>query len=357
VRGVYQRTLEELVRLGDVDLTVLCPPAWKEGKTVLPLERRYTRGYDLVVTPIVFNGHYHVHFYPHLPGHLGRLRPDLVHVDEEPYNVATLLAFRAARAVGARRVFYTWQNLYRALPFPFSAIERLTYGLANGAIAANADAAGVLRQKRFAPPIWIIPPGLDPELYAPRMETPNGTFNVGYVGRLVREKGVDLLIRACRSLPGRWQLTLVGEGEERVALEKQAAVAGVADRVVFVGRLASTEIPALLPRLSVLVLPSRSVQNWREQFGRVLVEAMACAVPVVGSRSGEIPRVIGDAGLIFPENDAATLTAHLLALQRDPGLRQTLGQRGRERVLRHFTLRSIAGQTLDVYRTVLTASP
>ena len=355
VRGVYQRTLEEMVNLADIDLTVISPPSWREGETTLPLERSYTRGYELLVTPIVFNGHYHVYFFPRLAGHLRRLRPDLVHVDEEPYNFATWTALQTEQAIGARRLFYTWQNIYRTLPFPFSTIEQLNYRHVNGAIAANADAAEVLLRKGFARPIWIIPPGLDPELYAPSREPPSGTFNVGYVGRLVREKGVDLLIRACASLAPPWQLTLVGEGIERLALEKQAEAAGVRDRVVFAGRVASTEVPFLLQQLSVLVLPSRSMPNWREQFGRVLLEAMACAVPVVGSSSGEIPRVIGDAGLVFPENDSSALAAQLVALQRDGDLCRRLGCRGRERVLSQFSLRSIATQTLEVYRSLLTS--
>ena len=69
----------------------------------------------------------------------------------------------------------------------------------------------------------------------------------------------------------------------------------------------STEVPAVLRALDVLVLPSLTTPSWKEQFGRVLQEAMACAIPVVGSDSGEIPHVIGDAGLVTPEGDAAAL--------------------------------------------------
>src|SRR5438105_14189342 len=118
VRGTYQRKLEEIAR-GGVDLTVVAPPAWREGKNVIALERSFTRGYELVVSPIVFNGHYHLHFYPWLGELLHARRPDLVHVDEEPYNLATLLAMRQAREVGARRLFFTWQNILRDLPLPF----------------------------------------------------------------------------------------------------------------------------------------------------------------------------------------------------------------------------------------------
>lgn len=353
VRGTYQRVLEELVRLHDVELTVISPPSWKEGKSVLPLERRFTRGYELLVTPIVFNGRYHLHFYPRLAGLLRKLQPELVHVDEEPYNLATWLALRAARGCGARRLFYTWQNIYRTLPLPFAAIEQANYDLADGAIAANADAEAVLRRKGFKPPIWIIPPGVDPELYRPALPGSGDEFRVGYIGRLVPEKGVDLLLRACRSLAGAWRLAIVGEGEQRGALERLADELGERDRVSFSGSVASTEVADLLHDLDVVVLPSRSLPNWREQFGRILMEAMACEIPVVGSTCGEIPQVIGDAGLVFPEGDANALTTCLVTLQSDPELRRRLGQAGRARVLERFTHRNVAEHTLIVYRAIL----
>ncbi|MBC7239486.1 MAG: glycosyltransferase, partial [Chloroflexi bacterium] len=93
--------------------------------------------------------------------------------------------------------------------------------------------------------------------------------------------------------------------------------------------------------------------KWKEQFGRVLIEAMACGVPVVGSDSGEIPHVIGEAGLIFPEGDALLLRRCLERLQQDMAFRQDLARRGRERVLQHYTQAQIAAQTVAFYREVL----
>ncbi|MGH2458709.1 MAG: glycosyltransferase family 4 protein [Chloroflexota bacterium] len=354
VRDTYQRKLEEIGRQDGVDLTLISPPAWRDGGTTLPLTRRFTSGYELVVTPIAFNGRFHLHFYPRLPGLLRALRPDLVHVDEEPYNLATWLGLRAARGVGARCLFFTWQNLRRRLPVPFSTLESWSYGLARGAIAGNQDAAGVLRAKGFRRPIWVIPQlGIDPELFRPIERAAGGEFRIGYVGRLVRAKGVDLLLRACQGLADPWTLALVGDGEERAALQEQSRSLGLGERVRFLGEIGSTDMPLAMAGFDALVLPSRSAPSWREQFGRVLPEAMACAIPVVGSGSGEIPRVIGDAGLVFPEEDWSTLRAHLLALQQDPERRRALGRSGRERALRLFTHRSVAERTVAAYREVL----
>jgi glycosyltransferase involved in cell wall biosynthesis len=112
-------------------------------------------------------------------------------------------------------------------------------------------------------------------------------------------------------------------------------------------------MPAYYRQLDVLVLPSRTRPNWKEQFGRVLVEVMACGVVVIGSDSGEIPNVIGDAGLLFPEGQVDRLRAHLGRLLGEPALRAELARRGRERVLARYTQARVAAQTYQVYREIV----
>jgi glycosyltransferase involved in cell wall biosynthesis len=112
-------------------------------------------------------------------------------------------------------------------------------------------------------------------------------------------------------------------------------------------------VPSYLRALDVIVLPSVSRPNWAEQFGRILVEAMAAGVSVVGSNCGEIPDVIGNAGLVFPEGDANALARILDRLARQPSLRVQLGERGRRRALERYTYRRIAMDTVEVYRQVL----
>ncbi len=114
-------------------------------------------------------------------------------------------------------------------------------------------------------------------------------------------------------------------------------------------------MPLRLGELDVLVLPSLTRPNWKEQFGRVLIEAMACGVPVIGSSSGEIPYVIGDAGLIAAEGNVAALRASLQRLAGDRALRTELAARGRRRVLERFTHEHVARQTMTVYREILSA--
>src|SRR5512141_2104067 len=100
--GQYQTKLMALARHRDLELTVVVPPFWKDERGVVPLERSFTDGYNLRVEPLRLNGHFHTHFYPTLPRVIAQVRPEIVHIDEEPYNLASLLALRAAQAVEAR---------------------------------------------------------------------------------------------------------------------------------------------------------------------------------------------------------------------------------------------------------------
>lgn len=106
VVGAYQRKLEEMARLPGIELRVLVPPSWRDDRGVLVLERAHTEGYDLRTTPIRFNGHFHIHYYPRFGDELRAFRPDIVHIDEEPYNLATWHALWHARRTGARTLFF-----------------------------------------------------------------------------------------------------------------------------------------------------------------------------------------------------------------------------------------------------------
>ncbi len=355
VVGAYQKKLEELAAFLDIDLTVVVPPVWKDERGALHLEQLYTDGYRIVVSPLAFNGHFHLHFFPALPKLMRALRPDILHIDEEPYNLSTWLAVRAARSVGARSVFFTWQNLVRRYPPPFSWMEQSVLSNVAYGIAGNQEAIQVWRSKGYQGGMKVIPQfGVDPGLYpyrSPR-RLDGAPLVIGYVGRLVEEKGVDLVLRAAAQLEDDWTIRILGSGPLRSSLQVLAERLAIASRVEFLPPISSTGIPQFMHGLDVLVLPSRTRTNWKEQFGRVLIEAMACGVPVIGSDSGEIPFVVGDAGLVFPEGDAGALCQDLRRL-RDDGLREQLARAGRARMLTHYTQVHIARETRDVYLEML----
>ncbi|MDE2952729.1 MAG: glycosyltransferase family 4 protein [Chloroflexota bacterium] len=357
VVGIYQPKLEAIARRG-IDLKVLAPPSWKDERGEQILERAHTAGYQLQSIPIRFNGSFHLHHYPTLGREMSAFQPQIVHIDEEPYNLATWQALYQARRIGAKALFFTWQNIKRTYPPPFSWGESWVYRKADYALAGTDDAADVLRAKGYTGPVSTIPQfGADEALFQPAPSRPDRPFTIGYIGRIVPAKGVDLLLRALAALDSDWRLRLVGGGPALGEMRTLAGALGIADRVTVVGQLPSTEVPAQYREIDVLVLPSLTGDNWKEQFGRVLVEAMASGVAVIGSDSGAIPGVIGAAGLIVPEGDVPALTRAIRDVKERAAVRADLAERGRERFLSTFTNDSIARETVAVYRGLMERGP
>ena len=367
VVGAYQKKLEEIAQHQDIDLTVVVPPEWRDERGTLSLERAHTSGYTLRVEPIAFNGRFHLHYYPTLPSVIKEVQPDIVHVEEEPYNLATFLAVRAARRHGASTLVFTWQNLLRRYPIPFSWTEWYTLRNTDMLLVGNSEAFGVWRAKGYGGPMEIIPQfGVDPNIYrhierTTRVSKPSvllrrsarrpsrDSLVIGYIGRLVPEKGIDVLLEAVAPLKGPWELRILGSGPDAERLEKMAQWLGILPRVTFDLPVPSTQMPHYYAGLDVLVLPSRTRPNWKEQFGRVLIEAMACNVIVIGARSGAISEVIGDAGLTFAEADPADLRTQLQKILENPDLRKSLAESGRQRVLDQYTQAQVAARTVEVY--------
>jgi glycosyltransferase involved in cell wall biosynthesis len=351
--GIYQRKLEEIARLG-VDLLALVPPSWKDERGETRLERAFTTGYRLQAIPIRLNGNFHLHHYPSLAVWIDRFRPHIVHIDEEPYNLATWQALWLARRAGAKTLFFSWQNLCRVYPPPFRWGESWVLRHADHALMGTESAAQVWRTKGYVGPLAVVPQfGVDPDLFQPAPQRDDRPFTVGYVGRLVEEKGVHLLLEAAACLDHDWRLRIIGSGPERAALGALAERLGIAPHITWVDWAASTDMPSHYHRLDALAIPSLTRPNWKEQFGRVITEAMSSGVPVVGSDSGAIPDILGAVGLIVPEGDVPALAAALARLRSDAVLRSDLAARGRARVLQHFTHAQIAAATVAVYKDML----
>jgi glycosyltransferase involved in cell wall biosynthesis len=359
VAGTSQRKLEELAKCPEVELTLVTPPYWQsdDGSKQI-LERLYTDGYRMIVTDMALNGNFHLHYYPKLGRILREVRPEVVHIDEEPYNFATFQVMRLAQQQKACALFFTWQNLCRRYPPPFRQIELYNYKHAAAALAGNREAADILKQKGYTGPVHIIPQfGFDTDIYCRRQPRPvraaHDPFTLGFIGRLKEEKGLTLMVEALTYLPEYCRVLFIGNGPMKSVLEELATRLHVADRVIFKSAVPTHEVPKEMERLDVLVLPSLTRPNWKEQFGRVLPEAMSCETPVIGSSSGEIPYVIGDAGLVFKEGDAQALSTCAKRLLDDPVFYADLAKRGRQRVLEHYTQRQIARQTYEVYREMI----
>ncbi len=353
--AVNHDKLRALARMPDLNLTLLAPTTWQTvlGVWQLPVD---ATSYRVVPSRVFLNGRIGGYVYRDGLYELRRARPDVVHAEVEPWSLAALQCVLAAPR--SRVVLFTWENLEGPRRLLSRVIERLVLRRAAFVIAGNRGAhARILRRGVPADRTAVLPQfGVDLERYAAghgarvQAKFPLARPVVGYVGRLAPEKGVDLLAEALTALDARF--LVVGDGPSRGDLERRLAT-WPADKAAFAGTVGHAEVPDYLLVLDVLVLPSRTTPCWAEQFGHVLIEAMAAGVPVIGSSSGAIPEVVGDAGLIFPEGDVGALRRQLTWLLTDEALRKTLVERGQRRVRTHYSQAVIAAAQRDIYARVL----
>jgi glycosyltransferase involved in cell wall biosynthesis len=269
-----------------------------------------------------------LHFYQsNLRSTIKQFRPDVLFAEEEPYSASAWQAFYASRNLPMKRIIYSAQNIYKKYPQPFRWMERYVLAKADMAAVVSKEVGSVLLQKQYKGKLMPFPLGVDSEQFRPlpeegmRIRTELGLQNhfvIGYIGRLVEEKGIYTLIDALPLLAAsNIKLLFIGNGPLLEELNK--AKERFPDSIIITEHIKHRDIQKWINAMDVLALPSRTKSNWREQFGRVLIEAMFCKVPVIGSNSGEIPVLIDETGggWIFPEGNSYAFTQLVERLIKD----------------------------------------
>ena len=281
-------------------------------------------------------------------------KPHLIDMNHEPYSIACAevltLCDRYAPAVPI--VMQTAQNIMRRYPQPFRWLEQRAFTKVSAAYVCSESVREVLRAKGFTKPAPIIPFGVDLKAFTKQPRQPGRT--IGFVGRLLPGKGVNVLADALSQMVhDDWRLLVVGDGSERPLLEKELTDAGLINRATFTGAVSYDRTPEYFQQIDVLVIPTETTDRIREQFGRVIVEAMASGVPVIGSTCGAIPEVIADSGLVFPEGDGTALAEAIRRLLNDEALRERFSRMGRARVEQNYSWDTVAAKTYQLYQDVL----
>jgi colanic acid/amylovoran biosynthesis glycosyltransferase len=211
--------------------------------------------------------------------------------------------------------------------------------------------------ERARPKLVVIHCGVDTEFFAPRESSPpERPFSVLSVGTLHEVKGQRYLVEACRLLAEDGvdiACTFVGDGPDRAPLTRQIETAGLERRVALAGRRTRAELAEHLRAAHALVAPSvPTSEGKREGIPVVLMEAMACGIPVVGSGISGIPELVDDevSGLLVPPRDPRALADALRKLIDDPPLRRRLGAAGREKVVREFDVHANAAELVRRFR-------
>ena len=361
----------------DIEVTVVVPRRWRPGgvqNKIIETQPRQEGSFRVVpVSNFSENNQGLLTFGADIIPLLREFRPQIIQVEQgaKALGYAQLITLNKLLGLKAKNLFFTWWNLPYNLKFPVSLLEAYNLSNTHGVVAGNQDGVEVLRQHGYHGPIKVMPQlGVDESRFRPQpqpeLKSQLGIqpddFVVGFVGRFVEEKGLLTLGKALAGLQGRpWKWLLLGRGPLQSVLMEKAAEWGIKDQVILVESVPHDEVPSYINLMNTLVLPSETntqfktltAAGWKEQFGHVLIEAMASKVPVIGSDSGEIPYVIEDAGLVFPEGDVAALQNCLRQLMEQPELAQKLAQLGYERAMSQYTNQALARQLLDFYKQLL----
>lgn len=356
VTKAFRRKIALLHNKG-VEIGVVTGPSWEHWQ--FEPEDAADPTYPIYVLPQRLAGYNHFHWYRGLSAAIRQFQPDLLHIDEEHYSFVTTQAVTLAKMHQVPAVFQSWQNIFKRYPFPFSWMEQYVFRYCLAAIAGNSEVKTVLRQKKFEKPVAVIGLGVDTTQFYP--DRPSAfrqelhladQWVIGFVGRLVPEKGVmDLLHAVQPILKDRPQIhcVIAGHGPLRPQVQQFINSFQLSSQVSLLSWVDPQRMPQLMNAFDVLVTPSSSTTQWKEQFGRVIIEAMAVGIPVIGANSGEIPHVIGEGGIIFPERNIPQLREALLALYHNPNAYRTLARTAYHRAVNDLSQERVADQILAFY--------
>jgi glycosyltransferase involved in cell wall biosynthesis len=342
----------------DVELEVVTTERWREAEVEV-------EAIDDDLFPVrkarpLFSRHIQLFVYDPRPivKALRQLQPEVIDLNAEPYSVqcAEVLTLRNWLAPRVPIVLGVCQNIFHSYPPPFNWFERRALNQATAAYGCSEAVRELLIAKGFSKTARVIPFGVNIDVYTPRAphRMDREDLTIAFVGRMLPAKGLNILAQALTKVRSEnWRLLVVGDGEERAPFAQRLNELNLIERAQFMGALKYDQMPQLFQQMDLLVVPTQTTRRVREQFGRVIIEAMASGVPVIGSTCGAIPEVIGDAGLVVPEGDADALAAAIQRLLAGENLRRQLARAGRERVERHYSWEKVASQMYELFRDVL----
>lgn len=361
VVGVNQGKLNAIAKNQGLKVGLLAPSNWKalEWNRRLKLEKPYSNIQSYSAS-VYFAGRGGAHFYNpiNIWQVVNDFQPDLVQVEEEVFSLCAFELAVWSRLTGKPLVVFGWENMERNLPIPRRWVRRFVLNTARLIIAGNREGADLVKLWGYQGAVEVMPQmGVDTKLFAPQAEKRgNDEFQIGFLGRIVPEKGVDILLEAVAKLRQKGlncRVILCGSGSQETALRQKAEKLQIADGIAWMGAVPHDLAPQELSKFDVLVLPSRTIETWKEQFGHVLIEAMAMGIPVIGSSCGEIPNVIANPNLVFEEEDVEGLAVILERMIRDPIWRQKIEHYGLNRVQENYSHEKIAQRLIALWQKIL----
>ncbi len=382
----YQKRIEALAERQNTEVTLFVPERYPENGVVYMYTKTGNKKFEYYKGKTVFSGKIMWYFY--LTG-LFRVfmkkKYDIIEMIEEPYSVSAfqITLFKYLFQKEAKLIFNTAQNqrlqfknifplflskIFKRsplvskkkkekekFPFPLNIFQKFVLQNSDAAIIRTKRTKRILQTKGFEKPLVFIGNGVDiKKTFFPkkniklRQKIGLKKFTIGYIGKIEEKKGLITLIRACGILNFDFQLFFLGYGTGKKEIFENIKKEKIEDKFIFHSAVEQNRIPDFMNCIDLFILPSITTKLWVEMFGRVIIEAMACGVPVIGSSSGGIPDTVKNAGLIFPEKKYKELAVLIEKIYRSKDLYREYQKRGQVRAA-EFSWDKIAEQTKEFY--------
>ncbi len=350
LRDVGRLRYYPLADRADLDVHLLVPKRWYQFGRWSNADLPNDPGINVHVLPIWFPRaplvSWYLHIYPGLRRLIDAIDPDVIHLWEEPWS---LVALQACLMRGrAALVLEVDQNILKRLVFPFEWIRRHVLRRTDYVLPRSHDAEMVVRACGYTGPVSFIEYGVDQTTFHPPMEVGSGrpayALRLGYVGRIVVEKGLDDALDALALTPSSVTLSIMGEGPHEAHLRQRITELGLGARVSFRGWGSPGDVADFIRKQDAMLLLTRTSNSVREQFGRGIIECQSCGVPLIGSTCGAIPAVTGGGGWIVPESDPVALADCIKSILADPDELRRRADAGRANVKTRYTYDVIAGK-------------
>jgi len=368
----YRKIFSEFVKRG-VNLVVITANRWFEAAKFQSFEFCETdKDYEIYPLATVFTNHIRAFFYLNkfkIIKILLRHKPDIVYINEEPYSTASFMLIVLTKMFSPKSkiIIQSAENIFKRHPFPFNVFEKFSLNNIDALCVVPTEGIELYRRKGFKGEIFKVSYFVDVDKFfrVPKEEVvkriPELSFDglkIGFVGRISEQKGIDTVVGAIKYLKDKGKdkirFFVVGKEEPEYFsfLKSKIEEYSLENNVKFLGHFGYDELLYFYNSIDCLVLPSRTKSWLKEQFGRVIVESMACGTPVIGSDSGEIPIVIDNPELTFKENDYISL-ANILekfydgVLEKDK-LSDSLMEKSRK-----YTVEEVVKNKVEIFKKTL----
>lgn len=352
-----RETYRALAKIISRPVHLLVPYSWREQGIIIECEEEHTELLKIHKSPFLFGYRHQRIIYVWLKKIIKSIKPDIIFISSEPENFNTyhLVRLKKKYFPNIKIVCATWRNIdYRFNPFPYKfgflnrLIEKHNLKYIEMCFVHCYSAISIMREISNWDVVFV-PPVVDIKNFVFRPKNFDD-FVVGYIGRLSKEKGVDVLLQSIANVGVK--CIIVGSGSEKQNLMRLAKKIGILDKITWFSAVKYEEVPEYLQKINVLVLPSRTTKIWKEQFGRILIEAMASGVYVVGSDCGDIPNVIDKYGFVFPEGDVKKVS-EILKMIKDKNVSEQSLFYARKMVEEKYSIENVVRIMYEAFNKLL----